>query len=500
MRRPATALLLLLARGATTLRPCAPARVRTTRGPAWLAMAAYGEPTTLDADDTPQPAVASARARAAMARESAAPAIGATYRSADFMPLIGGFLALKLDITGRTTARLQLSGALSLTDTISYRVDPYGRLLFSLGPRARRLLRALDVSVVDAVYSRPTDSAHITIKLPALPARRVYLTRVGGPRRQPDGAAAPARAPAARGAARPVARRALDVRAALAPSIEAVAVAILAAADATDGRARADEAADADAARGPATGGGDGGSSVGNGLGGLGRELASSIGASAEDALADVRAVASGVDAMRRELFLKLGAFGAADRAVTESLDAEADREHSVQAEVDNSTRAARAHGGIAAYGAAPAPAPTARAAPSPPPPSAGSRAGVRAAGAPSAGAPARAGLPPVGAVYARSLTLPVIGMQTVRLAIEGERCARLVLTGALSLDEPLEYGIDRHSGAFTFELGAGTLRLLRGMGVSLTAADYTPAGDTASVTIKPPAIGPIRIELSRAS
>ena len=47
---------------------------------------------------------------------------------------------------------------------------------------------------------------------------------------------------------------------------------------------------------------------------------------------------------------------------------------------------------------------------------------------------------PPVGARYLRTLHLPVIGKQTLQLDILGATEARLLLAGALNLDEPVEY------------------------------------------------------------
>lgn len=110
-----------------------------------------------------------------------------------------------------------------------------------------------------------------------------------------------------------------------------------------------------------------------------------------------------------------------------------------------------------------------------------------------------RDGLPPVGANYEQSLSLPVIGMQTVRLSIRGEKDARIELAGALTLSEALEYGMDSR-GAFTFQLSESTQELLRNMGVALTLAQYEPATDRAAVTIAPPMLGPFRIELLRST
>jgi hypothetical protein len=108
--------------------------------------------------------------------------------------------------------------------------------------------------------------------------------------------------------------------------------------------------------------------------------------------------------------------------------------------------------------------------------------------------------LPPIGAVYERTLSLPVIGEQTLRLSILDSRRANISLAGALSLDEELRYGLDRRTGKLLFTLGAHAVTLLRRYRVGLNDAEYTGAGDEAYVTITPPLIPPIRIRLDRAS
>ena len=106
--------------------------------------------------------------------------------------------------------------------------------------------------------------------------------------------------------------------------------------------------------------------------------------------------------------------------------------------------------------------------------------------------------LPPVGAVYERTLTLPVIGEQTVTLAILDGRLASITLAGALSLEEQLEYVLDDQTGKLLFELSEATELLLRRLRVGLDNAEYFHVEDQASVTIAPPLFRPIRIRLYR--
>lgn len=59
-----------------------------------------------------------------------------------------------------------------------------------------------------------------------------------------------------------------------------------------------------------------------------------------------------------------------------------------------------------------------------------------------------------------RTVRLPVIGKQTIELAIVSDRLARLVMTGMLNLDEPVRYRFA--DGDLNFELTEETHRILR--------------------------------------
>mmetsp|Transcript_11677 Transcript_11677/g.28437 ORF Transcript_11677/g.28437 Transcript_11677/m.28437 type:complete len:158 (+) Transcript_11677:3-476(+) len=105
---------------------------------------------------------------------------------------------------------------------------------------------------------------------------------------------------------------------------------------------------------------------------------------------------------------------------------------------------------------------------------------------------------PPPGATYESTLALPVIGRQTLELNIVDDTCARVRLSGALTLDEPLQWGVSRETGELFFVLSERTKRLLRRLGVTLREAYYAAPSDEAVVVVSPPLIPSIRIQLSR--
>ncbi|KAG8460388.1 hypothetical protein KFE25_011879 [Diacronema lutheri] len=105
--------------------------------------------------------------------------------------------------------------------------------------------------------------------------------------------------------------------------------------------------------------------------------------------------------------------------------------------------------------------------------------------------------LPPLGSTYAHTLKLPVLGVQSFRLTIETGSAAHIAMDGAIRLAEPIEYGVGAR-GELDFKLSEGTQRMLRGFGVSLTAAEYCAQMDRAFVTVKPPAVPALKIQLNR--
>ena len=105
---------------------------------------------------------------------------------------------------------------------------------------------------------------------------------------------------------------------------------------------------------------------------------------------------------------------------------------------------------------------------------------------------------PPVGAVYERTLTLPVLGKQHVRLRIDSRTRATLDLEGALSLRAPVQYRLD-DEGHFEFVLDAPTRALLTRVRTSLGAAGYDAGTDTAHVTVHPPLPFPVVLRMARS-
>ena len=107
--------------------------------------------------------------------------------------------------------------------------------------------------------------------------------------------------------------------------------------------------------------------------------------------------------------------------------------------------------------------------------------------------------MPPVGAVYTRTLTLPVLGHQVLELSIINRTTAMLVMQGALNLNEPVLYRADGE-GKLAFTLTDSTIRLLRRVRTSLQEAEYDRTSDSAYVTVSPPVIPAIRIRLDRTA
>tara|TARA_B110001452_G_scaffold117823_1_gene97706 strand:+ start:2647 stop:3303 length:657 start_codon:yes stop_codon:yes gene_type:complete len=106
-------------------------------------------------------------------------------------------------------------------------------------------------------------------------------------------------------------------------------------------------------------------------------------------------------------------------------------------------------------------------------------------------------GLPPVGAKYERTLTLPMLGRQVLELYITSRTTAQLVMEGAINLNEQVQYRSDG-SGRLAFDLSAGTVQMLRRVRTSLREAEYLSSTDIAIVTVAPPVIPAIRIRMYR--
>jgi hypothetical protein len=106
--------------------------------------------------------------------------------------------------------------------------------------------------------------------------------------------------------------------------------------------------------------------------------------------------------------------------------------------------------------------------------------------------------LPPVRAVYARTLQLPFVGEQTIRLHVLSRSRARLQLTGAFDVDDRrVAYWVDEES-KLRFELGEPTLRLLARTRTTLLHASYDAEADVAIVVVRPGALPRLRLRLER--
>tara|TARA_B110000046_G_scaffold15883_1_gene15251 strand:+ start:4900 stop:5304 length:405 start_codon:yes stop_codon:yes gene_type:complete len=112
---------------------------------------------------------------------------------------------------------------------------------------------------------------------------------------------------------------------------------------------------------------------------------------------------------------------------------------------------------------------------------------------------------PPVGAAYARKLSLPLLGAQRVALRVVASDAVELHMSGALALDDRVqvvfssEHGEGNGSSQLTLLPGPHTRRLLRRARTSLGAAHYDARTDTACIVVHPPlGVPPVRFELRR--
>lgn len=106
--------------------------------------------------------------------------------------------------------------------------------------------------------------------------------------------------------------------------------------------------------------------------------------------------------------------------------------------------------------------------------------------------------LPPVRAVYARTLQLPFVGEQTIRLHVLSRSRARLQLTGAFDVDDRrVAYWVDEDA-KLRFAVGESTRRLLARTRTTLLHASYDAEADVALVVVRPGALPRLRVRLER--
>ena len=99
---------------------------------------------------------------------------------------------------------------------------------------------------------------------------------------------------------------------------------------------------------------------------------------------------------------------------------------------------------------------------------------------------------PPVGAVYARDISLPFLGKQRIRLSVDSRSKGTLSMRGALNLEDRVTFVGDG------FELGEATRAMLRRTHTSLRSAHYDAERDVAVVSVQPPMPMPLTFRLHR--
>jgi len=104
---------------------------------------------------------------------------------------------------------------------------------------------------------------------------------------------------------------------------------------------------------------------------------------------------------------------------------------------------------------------------------------------------------PPTGAIYQKTLPIPVIGRQSFRLHILSDQRAHLRIDGMLSVDEILDYRV-KPCGAFTMLVPERLQKVLRRFRTQLVEFGYDQATDLPYVVVSPPLPTKIRIQLVR--
>ena len=113
-------------------------------------------------------------------------------------------------------------------------------------------------------------------------------------------------------------------------------------------------------------------------------------------------------------------------------------------------------------------------------------------------------GKPQAGAVYTRTLNMPVIGRQTFMLRVLGRQRCQIVLIGPLSLNEPASY-VEESTAAngvirLAMVFNEPTLELLRRWRTRIKGTTWTRDGDFATLVVQPPLIPAIRIRMERVA
>jgi len=105
--------------------------------------------------------------------------------------------------------------------------------------------------------------------------------------------------------------------------------------------------------------------------------------------------------------------------------------------------------------------------------------------------------LPPVGAVYSKSLWIPLLGTQAITVRVLPNMHQRLTLTGTINVDETFAITMDE-DGHITSALPPRTDRIIRRFRSTYQGAQYVAASDCSIFSIRP-ALGPaVRVRLDR--
>lgn len=106
---------------------------------------------------------------------------------------------------------------------------------------------------------------------------------------------------------------------------------------------------------------------------------------------------------------------------------------------------------------------------------------------------------PPTGAVYEKTLPIPVIGTQTFRLHILSHRRAHLQIQGVLRVDDIVDYDVRPSDGSFSLDLPEGVQKVMRRFRTKLVEFGYDRSTDLPFFVVRPPLPTKIRIHLERS-
>ena len=104
---------------------------------------------------------------------------------------------------------------------------------------------------------------------------------------------------------------------------------------------------------------------------------------------------------------------------------------------------------------------------------------------------------PPTGAIYKKTLPIPVLGRQTFTLRILSDRRAHLQIAGVMNVDQILYYKV-KPCGAFSMPLPEELQRVLRKFRTRLVEFGYDRVTDLPYVVVSSPLPTNLRIQLVR--